>query len=210
MGTGVAAPRGWLKQYAAAINASEVTNLAVNGWFSYQIRDALRADPVFRWRVASAGVIALNAGMNDFFTGRDLYGRGECGGVDGERCLRIMAQRFEHNWDGIIAELQELAPHARVVVANLYHPLEAFDQHFGWSDAVNRHLARMNEHVGATEGVIVADISSAFNGDTGLDDPIAKGYILPDAIHATDLGHDVIAWHVVSIAGPRPTGRLPH
>jgi lysophospholipase L1-like esterase len=211
MGTGAAAPRGWLKQYAAAVGASALTNLSVNGWFAYEIRDALREDPAVRAHVAAADIVVLNAGMNDFFTGRDLYGRrdpsgrAECGGHDGEECLRIMTGRFLDHWDDIIAELRQLAPEARLVVANLYHPLEAFDQHFGWADAINRHMAQMNAAVAHTPGAAVADIHFAFNGADGLDDPIAKGYILPDAIHATDLGHDVITWAVMRVAGEKAT-----
>lgn len=204
-GTGTAAPNGWLKQYARTIGADPVTNLAVNGWFSYQILDALRHDPAFRLTVSQAGVIALNAGMNEFFTGRDLYSKAECGGSDNERCLRHMVARFNRNWDEIVREVRSLAPDTSVIVLTLYHPLEVFDQHFGWADALNKHLAYMNRHVAATEGVAVADLHRAFNGESGLEDPIAKGYILPDAIHATDLGHGVIARAVLGL-GVRGTG----
>jgi lysophospholipase L1-like esterase len=192
MGTGVAAPNGWLKQYAASIGAAEVTSLAVNGWFSHEILNALRNDARFRTSVERADVIALNAGMNEFFTGRDLYTRAECG-PDGEACLRHMVARFNTNWDAIIGEIRALAPRAPVVVLTLYHPLVAYDDYYGWAEAVNQHMGAMNWHMASTGGIAIADVHRAYNGATGMDDPIAKGYILPDAIHATDAGHAVIA-----------------
>jgi lysophospholipase L1-like esterase len=192
IGTGVQAPRGWVRQYAEASGA-ELVNLATNGWHTQEILRALVHDDDVRESVSSASVIALNAGMNDFFSGRDLYTRGECGGSTNERCLDHMVARFERFWTAIIDELRTLAPGAQVLVANLYHPLEAYDQHFGWADVVNEHIDEMNRHVEATEGVILIDLRTAFNGETGGDDPIEKGYILPDAIHATDIAHDLIA-----------------
>jgi len=207
MGTGVIAPNGWVRQYAASLGAGGVTNLARNGWFSHQILRALRRDHAFRDSVAHADVVVLNAGMNDFFTGRDIYGRGECGGSDGEACLRHMVDWFAVHWDATVDEIRRLAPDARIVAANLYHPLEAWDQHFGWSDAINRHLQAMNDHVESTEDLTVVDLHATFNGSDGLEDPIALGYILPDAIHATALGHDAIATAAIS-AGAR-TLRAP-
>jgi hypothetical protein len=47
-----------------------------------------------------------------------------------------------------------------------------------------------------------------------MDDPIAKGYILPDAIHATDAGHRAIADIVQALGvraaatGPRDAARI--
>ena len=42
-------------------------------------------------------------------------------------------------------------------------------------------------------GVAVADVYTAFNGKTHLEDPIAKGYIQPDNIHPNDAGRAVAA-----------------
>jgi hypothetical protein len=145
--------------------------------------------------------------MNDFFSGRDLYTRGECGGVDNERCLDHMVARFDRHWSAIIDEIRALAPQAQLIVANLYHPLEAYDQHFGWSDAINRHLDEMNTFVEATGGAVIIDLRTAFNGESGLDDPIEKGYILPDAIHATDIAHDMIAR--IAISAGEQASRAP-
>jgi hypothetical protein len=41
--------------------------------------------------------------------------------------------------------------------------------------------------------VPVADVYTAFNGRTHVEDPVAKGYILPDGIHVTSKGRAVIA-----------------
>lgn len=193
-GSGAAAPNGWLKDYAVIAGAGRVTNLAANGTFAHEIAAMLRYDATWRTAVRSASVVTINAGMNDFFTGRDLYSRGphECRGADGEGCLRHMVTRFEEQWGLIIAEIRALAPSARIIALTLYHPLQAFDEHFGWDDGIMPYLAQMNEYVRATPGVAIADLGLAYNGADGRGDPIAMGYILPDAIHATDAGHAAI------------------
>jgi lysophospholipase L1-like esterase len=193
-GTGAAAPKGWLKEYARWIGADRVTNLAANGIFAHEIAAMLRYDATWRAAVRSAGLITINAGMNDFFTGRDLYARGpwECRGADGEFCLRRMTARFHTQWNAILAEVRALAPDTPVIALTLYHPLQLFDEHYGWDAGIMPYIAQMNAHVRATPGASVADLSLAYNGPDGRDDPIAMGYILPDAIHATDAGHAAI------------------
>jgi hypothetical protein len=47
--------------------------------------------------------------------------------------------------------------------------------------------------------VPVADVYTAFNGKTHLEDPVAKGYILPDGIHVTSKGRAVIAKTLASL-----------
>ncbi len=190
-GTGSAAPNGWVNGYAASIGATKITNLAQNGWTSGQMLDALRYNPAYREALQESDLVTVNAGMNEFFTTRDLYSKGACGGLDNEDCVRTMVPRFASNWNAILAEIRSLAPHANIIALNLYHPLEVFDAHFGWAEAMNRAMRQMNSHIHAS-GLLTADIFTAYNGPSGLDDPISKGYILPDAIHATDLGHAVI------------------
>ena len=208
-GTGVVAPGGWAAEYARLIGATELTNLAQNGSFTHEMLEALRTDPRVREAIASADVIVMNAGMNEFFTGRDLYSRGpeECGGPDGDECLRIMLSRFEKNWNAIAQEIGRLAPRTPVIALNLYHPLEALDQHFGWAEGIRPYLMQMNQRVASTPGIRLVDVYVAFNGESGMDDPIAKGYILPDAIHATPIGHAVILEMVRSLGVPGPSTR---
>jgi lysophospholipase L1-like esterase len=192
-GTGFHAPRGWAKQFAGQIGAGRMTNLAENGWTTGQLLFAVQYHTEYRHALRSADVITVNAGMNEFFMGRDIYSKGDCGGHDGRACLRHMVQRFETWWDALISEIRSLAPESRIIVINLYHPLEAFDQHFGWDNAVRPHLVAMNEIVADTPDVELVDVYAAFNGADGRGDPIKLGYILPDAIHATDDGHATIA-----------------
>jgi lysophospholipase L1-like esterase/endonuclease YncB( thermonuclease family) len=203
-GTGSAAPNGWVKGYAATAGVTQITNLAQNGWTSSQILHALRYDPWHRRSVRDAQLVTINAGMNEFFTARDAYSRGACGGPDNEDCIREMLPRFAANWHGIVAEVRALAPGAAVVALTLYHPLEVFDQHFGWADAMNRMIRAMNATVYASR-LPVADILTAYNGPSGLEDPIARGFILPDAIHGTDLGHAVVVGVLRSLNVTVPT-----
>jgi lysophospholipase L1-like esterase len=192
-GTSVSASSGWAKQFAARLGAEAFTNLAENGWTTGQLLFAVQFHPEYRAALRTADVITLNAGMNEFFMGRDIYSKGECGGADGEACLRHMSTRFSLWYHALVAEIRALAPRADLLVLNLYHPLEAFDQHFGWAEAINRHIAAMNAIVAATPEGRLIDIHRAYNGPDGRGDPIALGYILPDAIHATAAGHDAIA-----------------
>lgn len=200
-GTGYAVERGWVNEFGRAIGAAEVTNLARNGWYSFEILRAVQYDQRWRAAIAGADVITINAGMNEFFTVRDLYSKGACRGADNRECMRRTTLSFAITWDALLAEVRALAPRARVIAVNLYHPLEAFDQHFGWTDAVGDYLDAVNTHIAASIGVEVADVRRAYNGAAGRDDPIARGYILPDAIHSTDAGHAVIAAVLTALEG---------
>jgi lysophospholipase L1-like esterase len=192
-GTGSAARHGWVKRFAGTVHAARTTNLAENGWTTGQLLFAVQFHPVYREALRTADVITLNAGMNEFFMGRDVYTKGDCGGVDGLACLRHMTSRFNAWWGALVSELRKLAPTARLVVLTLYHPLEAYDQRLGWSAVVNTHLEAMNRTVASTPGAYIADIHQSYNGPDGNGDPIRLGYILPDAIHATTDGHLAIA-----------------
>jgi lysophospholipase L1-like esterase len=205
-GTGFHAPEGWAKLFASTIGAGRVTNLAENGWTTGQLLFAVQYHPRYREALRTADVITVNAGMNEFFMGRDIYSKGDCGGADGRACLRHMVQRFETWWVALISEVRSLSPDARLIVLSLYHPLEAFDEHFGWDASVRPHMAAMNEVVAATAGVEFVDVYRAFNGRDGRGDPIRLGYILPDAIHATDAGHRAIA---ALLSPTRPQGHGP-
>jgi lysophospholipase L1-like esterase len=189
-----------MKRFAATIHASRTTNLAENGWTTGQLLFAVQFHPAYRDALQSADVITMNAGMNEFFMGRDIYTKGDCGGADGLACLRHMTSRFQHWWGALVDEIRRLAPQARLIALTLYHPLEAYDQRLGWAPVVNSQIEAMNDIVKATPNVQVADIHRAYNGHDGLGDPIALDFILPDAIHATTRGHAAIAELLEQIA----------
>ena len=199
-GTGSAAEHGWVKRFAGTIHAARTTNLAENGWTTGQLLFAVQFHRAYRDALRSADVITINAGMNEFFMGRDIYTKGDCGGGDGRACLRHMSARFNLWWSALVDEIRRLAPRARLIALTLYHPLEAYDERLGWAPVVNRHLAAMNAIVAATPGVQLADLHGVYNGADGRGDPIALNYILPDAIHSTTDGHLAIAQLLEHIA----------
>lgn len=52
--------------------------------------------------------------------------------------------------------------------------------------------------VATSNGLGVANVRQAFNGSSGSEDPIAKGYVL-DGTHPSDAGHEVIAAQLKSL-----------
>ena len=65
----------------------------------------------------------------------------------------------------------------------------------GFSRAVSKAAAAYH--------VQVADVYTAFNGATHLEDPVAKGYIQPDGIHPNDKGRAVVANTLVDLGYAR-------
>lgn len=53
--------------------------------------------------------------------------------------------------------------------------------------------------------VPMADVNRAFNGLSGLEDPVAKGYLQPDGIHPNDKGRAVIAKTLAALGYKRVT-----
>ncbi len=183
-------------------NYSTVTNLGVNNSTSSDLVQSITNNQTVRSSVASADLVTVEIGINDFFQARGRYLYGVCGGVDNQDCLRSTVTNFEINWNTIIGQVKGLTDSSTAIRAlDIYYSVVVADQGTGSPEnstfvVLNSYLEQMNAHIHASavaNSIPVAQVHRAFNGLTGAEDPIAKGYILLDAVHPTDLGSRVIA-----------------
>jgi hypothetical protein len=64
------------------------------------------------------------------------------------------------------------------------------------NDGGKSYLDQWNHHIAATSrsaGIPVARVYQAFNGDDGMGDPIARGYLGSVGPHPNDAGHQLMA-----------------
>jgi lysophospholipase L1-like esterase len=191
-------PTCWVNTYASDLNAdlhvdTSTTNLGVYGATSAQLLNQAEHDSVARAAIAGADVVTYDGGFNDFVNARVAYLNGTCGGADDQDCLRAMVASFDSNWDRLVSEIRALAPGAMRRTMTTYYSVSAFDEAHGYYDALNPYLSQINAHILSDPEASVADVHLAYNGASGADDPITKGYILPDNVHPTEVGHAVIA-----------------
>ncbi|MCL5114051.1 MAG: SGNH/GDSL hydrolase family protein [Patescibacteria group bacterium] len=213
---GIVSANGWTIQYKTDVDAqfqesSQIINLSTNGISSQQLLDSVLNNTTYRQQIAAARIITLEIGYNDFFQNRTKYQNGSCGGTDNQDCLRSMVTIFNNNWDAIVGQIKLLTANNTNNVAirafDIYYSVAGVDQlqsapYNGQFYVLNPYLTQMNTHIAQSasqNGFLFAKVHSAYNGSSGAEDPIAKGYILPDAIHPTDLGHTVIASLLKSI-----------
>ncbi len=187
---------------------AQVVNLGTNGASSGELLARLRTDATYRDAVATADIITLQVGLNDFYGMRGPYASGECRGADNQDCLRGMVSLFSANWTGILNEIFVLADPAQVAIRpmDIYYSTVAFDQAAGTFPVLNSYVGEMNQHIAAESvrlGLPPPAVHTAFNGLSGDVDPIAAGYILIDGVHTTDAGNRSIADTL------RTTGYLP-
>ncbi len=195
--TGVTEQDGWVGLLASNLNTrlgttTETTGYGRNGATSEEVLTFVESDATVRDALRRADLITYQAGINDFLQARARFLFGVCGGADNQDCLRDMVSAFVANWDQIVAELTAIAPSASFRTMDIYYPTAGYDQFLGMFGTLDPYLSQMNGHIWNAPGGLVADVHTAFNGTAGTDDPVAKGYILPDAVHPTWLGHIVI------------------
>lgn len=183
-------------------NYANLVNKGVVGSTSTDLNQALINDQSLRNEITTANIVTLEIGINDFLYTRGTYQSGDCGGSDNQDCLRTMVANFNSNWDSIITTIKSLVPNNSAVrAADIYYPVVGADMlaeaPFNNSFTVlNSYLAQMNQHINEVSpamGIPVAQVHTVFNGVGGDENPISKGYILPDALHPTDLGAKLIA-----------------
>lgn len=183
-------------------NYTFIVNQGVNGSTSTDLNQNLTNNQNLRNEITTANVVTIEIGSNDFFYTRGTYQSGNCGGADNQDCLRSMVTTFKSNWDSIISAVKTLTPSNTAIRAlDIYYSVAVVDMltepPFSNSFAVlNSYLGQMNQYINTVSpanGIPVAQVHTAYNGVNGDENPIAKGYILSDAVHPTDLGAKVIA-----------------
>jgi len=214
--TGSAVPGGWVNLYSSDLNSdlhtnTAVTNFGIWGATSAQILDSVEHDSSVRRSIEDADLVTYQAGINDFLSTRWRYVTGACGGTDNEDCLRAMVANFDTNWDLLLSEIQALTPSATMRAMDIYYPVTVNDETMGYFGVLNSYLSQMNAHIWANPGGSAARVHVLYNGETGAGDPYIKGYILPDRVHPSELGHAVIAasFRILDYAGLNPSGPPP-
>ena len=203
LAVGILAQQGYVPRYQQHIQTDTgatvmLTNLGVNGWQSSDLLNALRNDTRFRAAVHSAQVVTWEIGGNDLLAVRREFISGTCGGADNQECLRQAVVQFKSNWDAIVAEiLAQRDPRNTILrTMDIYNPFVAVDRLGERFTILNNYLNQVNAHITASaalNNIPCAKVHEAFNGASGEEDPILKGFISIDGLHPNDRGHEAIA-----------------
>lgn len=215
--TGYLAEAGYVARYHDALEAElavgvTLYKLAQNGSTSGRLLNSLRTDTVFQSALSTSSVVTWNVGLVDFRNARTSYKNRKCGKSDNQDCLRAAVATLISNWDGTAREVLSWRSTGDTVIRTMdvFNPWVAIDAHTNTFadgkeppasrgtdlDLLNFYLGQINAHIAASaeaHGIAYAPVNRAFNGDTGTEDAVAKGYIGSDGIHPTEVGHAVIA-----------------
>ena len=195
-GFNVAYPQLYGNQHGLA-----VADFAINGSVLEQVYGCALAGRALN---ESADAIFFDAGPWDYIFARYYYVMGQGGGVDGQDVLR---QAVSHVETVVPLIVQELATHqkpgAKIAGMGMYDPYVSTDAHTSTMpangtdhDVLNPYLCQINTIVKQSlqeQGLAYADAYTAFNGASGEEDPVAKGYIAPDFAHPSQAGQDALA-----------------
>ncbi len=186
---------------------ANLNNQGVNGWTSADLLNALLTNTNFRTAVTNARVITWDIGGNDLLAARSTYKSSACGGADNQDCLRSTLATFKTNWTAIMREILLLRG-SNVVIStmDMYNPYIVTDNASntwpndgGLNDyqAFKPYLDELNNYIHTTatlNNIPCARVFVAFNGASGAEDPVSKGYISGlDGLHPNDSGHSIIA-----------------
>jgi hypothetical protein len=136
-------------------------------------------------------------GINDYGLAAGRYLLGSCGGADNQDCIQATESSFAANFTDIILQIKSLAsPNVVILTSDVYNPSISAKTASGSSAVLLPLITQIDNSIhaiSAANGLGVVGVYSAFNGATGLEDPIAKGYVAPDGVHPSTLGYQVIA-----------------
>jgi lysophospholipase L1-like esterase len=200
---GALAQQGYVPRYAddaRTDTGAHVTlvNLAVPGWHTGDLLNALNSDPALQAAVRNAQVVTWDIGGNDLANAHNHFAEGSCGGVDNQDCLRAAVTTMTTNWDAIMAKIVALTnpQHTIVRTMDIYNPFVGPDTATGVFDMMESKLDQVNAHIhasAAANGIPVAEVHHAFNGADGRTDPATLGLLAVDGFHPNDNGHKIIA-----------------
>jgi lysophospholipase L1-like esterase len=203
LAAGLIAQEGYVSRYETYVNldtGANVTtdNLGVPGWHSGDLLDAIKNNPIYTNAVGGAQVVTWDIGGNDLANAHDTYVQGNCGGPDGQDCLRNAVTTFEQNWSSILQQMTTLRSTSNTILRtmDIYNPYVASDMKAGIFNITEPYLDEVNNYIhgtATTAGIPVANVHQAFNGADGTTDPGTLGLIAVDGFHPNDAGHKVIA-----------------
>jgi lysophospholipase L1-like esterase len=211
-GVGDNGPGGYVGRYGAYVASDRAVgvalqNLTVSGSTSQDLLTTLTTNAGVRAAVAAADLITLDIGGNDVLIGIFAYKGATCGGADGQDCLRQAVQTAGTNWPAIAAELRTLNPGAAIRTMSYYNPFVVDSA----GAVVRTYTAALNAIIRETAGgygIAVAEAAIAFNGKSGTEDPVPKGYIDADGIHPSPLGHATLATAFRALGYPPMAGTV--
>ena len=209
LATGAGATTSYVEVYADGVEARTgvevaITNLAVNGWTSTDLLDALRQDETMRTAVAGADLVTVDIGANDLLRAIPVYASEQCGGDDNLQCLREATALVEVQWAAILDEILDLRDGDTTGIAtiDLYQPFVGNPRVADDLDALRPVMAELNAVLtsGAeARGIPVARVHTAFHGPDGTDDPTEAFLISVDGLHPSNAGHAVIAQELLAL-----------
>ena len=184
---------GWVSTFNGNIANDEavstnLNNLAIPSLPSSDLLNKVKTDTVFRSAISSADFITIDTGTVDWWVAR-------WNGCSSSVCFDPVLATYKSNFDAIISEIRTLNTKSNLYISvmNLYNPYVAVDTAY---PARDQYLQLMNSYIATRStslGLGVADVHKAFNGASGTEDPVAKGYIQTDGLHPSQTGHGVIA-----------------
>jgi len=187
------------KDYVSADLSTQVNkvNLGINGLTSGGLLGKLTNDQNYRNSVKNSKLITIMIGVNDYHIARSYFYSGICGGTDNQNCLRNAVNIFNNNFTNIISEIKSINqnPNTVILISDFYNPYIRVDIDAGNQSILVPYIAQMNNFIhtaSSNNGIGVANVYQAYNGSSGLEDPVAKGYLF-DIIHPSGAGHEVIA-----------------
>jgi len=202
-------PDGLIYRYADMLadhfdSEVDLRNRAVGSLHSTVMLEQLRTSESLRSDLGAADVVTSNIPINVWveslktlngYEGRDPA---DCGGDDGQQCLRDALEQYKADTDAIIDEIVAICDPDEVLIrfydVYMINTVVMLDK--GTLDVINPYWkAGMDyfEESAARYGLPVAQVYDAFMGPEGTDDPYLKGLLDDDQMHPNAEGAAVMA-----------------
>jgi hypothetical protein len=201
-------PEGVIWQYAERLEAHfgqevDLRNRVVGGVHSTEMLERLRTSESLRADLSEADVVTTDIPIAWFveplktvsgWQGRDPA---DCGGEDGQDCLRDALAAYKADTDAIIDEIVTICDGD--VLIRLYDNFminTGYKLETGTLDVSNPYWQAAMDYVSESAGrygIPVAQVYDEFMGSSGTDDPYVKGLLLDDQLHPNAIGAALIA-----------------
>jgi hypothetical protein len=204
-----ASPDGLIYRYAEMladhfVAEVDLRNRAVGSLHSTTMLEELRTSEGLRADLGEADVVTsdipINVWVESLKTVTGLQGRdpADCGGDDGQQCLRDALDQYKDDTDAIIVEIVAICDPDEVLIRiyDVYMINTVLMLETGTLDVINPYWKAGNDYVeesAARYGIPVAQVYDAFMGPEGTDDPYLKGLLDEDQMHPNAEGAAVMA-----------------
>ena len=169
----------------------EINNQGVGGQTCKNLLPNVKKYAYYRTPIQEADVILISLCGGDLLVVGDTYFRGDCGGTDGDECLREALAEFQANWDDFLTEITSLTTPAdtliRVIITGSFYDefqdkvgTEKYETWANFQDEFYTYQMRTCE----VYGISFLDLYH-------FDEP--EGFRGLDNIHVTNEGKAIIA-----------------